>query len=159
MISEGSLRAQEATVKLQRELVFPHPAVFSRFEDTVQTMELFGQNEQQNIVWPGLIRIFQHHPVRIRARSTSSRASGSTGFRFMISSFHCTHSPPRIRAISSSSDFIARLTAHSVLISGSSAFWVSGLRTIHQTGCVSGRILSPACPSPHALRAVFGYDR
>lgn len=32
------LENQEATVKLQRELVFPHPAVFSRFEDIVQTM-------------------------------------------------------------------------------------------------------------------------
>ncbi len=146
-------------MELQRELVFLHAPDFSRFENITQALELLGEDKQKDKIRPNLIRIFQHHPVRIRARSTSSRASGSTGFRFMISSFHCTHSPPRIRAISSSSDFIARLTAHSVLISGSSAFWVSGLRTIHQTGGVSGRILSPACPSPHALRAVFGYDR
>ncbi len=146
-------------MELQRELVFLHAPDFSRFENITQALELLGEDKQKDKIRPNLIRIFQHHPVRIRARSTSSRASGSTGFRFMISSFHCTHSPPRIRAISSSSDFIARLTAHSVLISGLSAFWVSGLRTIHQTGCVSGRILSPACPSPHALRAVFGYDR
>lgn len=146
-------------MELQRELVFLHAPDFSRFENITQALELLGEDKQKDKIRPNHIRIFQHHPVRIRARSTSSRASGSTGFRFMISSFHCTHSPPRIRAISSSSDFIARLTAHSVLISGSSAFWVSGLRTIHQTGGVSGRILSPACPSPHALRAVFGYDR
>ncbi len=146
-------------MELQRELVFLHAPDFSRFENITQALELLGEDKQKDKIRPNLIRIFQHHPVRIRARSTSSRASGSTGFRFMIFSFHCTHSPPRIRAISSSSDFIARLTAHSVLISGLSAFWVSGLRTIHQTGCVSGRILSPACPSPHALRAVFGYDR
>lgn len=54
------LKNQEATVKLQRELVFLHASYFRRFEDIVQTMKLFGQNEQQDIVWPGLIRVFQH---------------------------------------------------------------------------------------------------
>ncbi|HDC2661924.1 TPA: hypothetical protein O7142_004482 [Salmonella enterica] len=116
-------------MELQRELVFLYAPDFSRFENITQALELPGEDKQKDKIRPNLIRIFQHHPVRIRARSTSSRASGSTGFRFMIFSFHCIHSPSRIRAISSSSDFIARLTAHSVLISGSSAFWVSGLRS------------------------------
>ncbi|EHE9228427.1 hypothetical protein IFW15_004607 [Salmonella enterica] len=75
-------------MELQRELVFLHAPDFSRFENITQALELLGEDKQKDKIRPNLIRIFQHHPVRIRARSTSSRASGSTGFRFMISSFH-----------------------------------------------------------------------
>ncbi|MNO04673.1 hypothetical protein D3C81_2257830 [compost metagenome] len=34
---------------------------FSRLEDIPQALELFGQEEEQNIVRPGLIRVLQHH--------------------------------------------------------------------------------------------------
>ncbi|WP_170916527.1 hypothetical protein [Salmonella enterica] len=54
-------------MELQRELVFLHAPDFSRFENITQALELLSEDKQKDKIRPNLIRIFQHHPVRIRA--------------------------------------------------------------------------------------------